>query len=174
VARLAGEPLRSHRQLREFQTTTTIQRYVILERKSICAVVFTRVQSPNPLHAILVERHIRRDDQHGLHQALGDQHPVEGIAMIQWRTRALQSVFNADRQLLEPMRFDDLHEGIGQPSEFRLFAGAPLRHDLPGARSADERLVGVFDGVPGFIRNVSTSIPPIVRARVQEQAYHSA
>jgi hypothetical protein len=55
------------------------------------------------------------------------------------------------------MRFDDLHGRAGQPSEFRLFAGAPVRHDLPGTSGADERLVGVFDGVSGFVRNVSTS-----------------
>jgi hypothetical protein len=51
---------------------------------------------PNPLHAILVEYHIQRDGQPVLHQALGDQHQVEGIAMVQRQIRGVQSVFNVN------------------------------------------------------------------------------
>jgi hypothetical protein len=50
----------------------------------------------------LLEHHIRRDDQHCLHQASGDQHPVEWIAMMRWEPRGLQAVFNADRQQAVP------------------------------------------------------------------------
>jgi hypothetical protein len=93
---------------------------------------------PEKRHTVGGKRAVGRDEREVLGQCLGDQHPVERIAMMAWQPAGRDPVGWLDRQHLEPQPFDHLVEQIER--EFQV-AERVLDRNFPWRDRTDQNLV---------------------------------
>jgi hypothetical protein len=87
------------------------------------------------LHAVRAERRVARDDHGAEPRGLGNEHPVEGIAVVRRQARGSVRVGKRDRQAVEARRLDRSDQVVGC---LELAQGA-LDPDLPDGGGRDER-----------------------------------
>ncbi len=63
--------------------------------------------SPDTAYAVRVEDGVVADERHVFQLRLGDQHPVEGIAMRPWKAAGAQRVRDRDRKVLKVLLAQD-------------------------------------------------------------------
>ncbi len=109
---------------------------------------------------------VAADDRQPLFERLGDEQPVERVAMVQRELSYALGVMGADGEQLGPVVLERLPEARWRGE----LAELALDRHFPDADRADDPAVDRTDRLPGTIRQASVSRePPQSRVRVEQQ-----
>src|ERR1700679_2727472 len=110
-------------------------------------------RSPDDLNRIMLEPWVRSDHWQILLQTLGDQHSVEGIAMMHGEPLESEQMINADRESFDPVLRQSTEQiGGGRPREIQL-ARLYLDENFPEAGNAEEKIAASGKNVAGMTRH---------------------
>lgn len=110
-------------------------------------------RSPNHLNRIVLEQRVSGDDWQILLQALGDQDPVEGIAMMHGESLKSEQMINADGKSLDPVLCQSAeYVWNGRPGKIQL-ARLYLDKNFPDAGNAERKICASGKNVAGVLRH---------------------
>ena len=125
---------------------------------------------PEPADAVPVEQGFVGYERNVASQRLGDEHPVEGVAVELRQGPGARGVVHGDGQFLETLAGDGPGKVQGYSRGLRKLAKPMFGGNLPGSRRADQFLIGRVENGVAYRLGYASAVgePPNQRVGVEQ------